>query len=251
MLRNEHVLHNLPGPGRALISIRLRRHLRLLLSSRVDGGMKNEEETESHVQKARSANHFILVIWGRHDVMLHDFFIFDWCHKAKWHQKDNSAPCCALWVCQFGKIFLSICSNPWNVGVFNEELRVTSPCRADRTRVAGKRSERIQPIGRFANAEMFSWEERLHQTTFSYFFDACWLLLEVIHFAFQSDEATWRWNHLVGLPTHTKKHRRWSQWNDRLDLYREVKMFIWIESHRMLLTLEISWVLPFHEDVAR
>ena len=113
------------------------------------------------------------------------------------------------------------------------------------------RSERIQPIGRFANAEMFSWEERLHQTTFSYFFDACWLLLEVIHFAFQSDEATWRWNHLVGLPTHTKKHRRWSQWNDRLDLYREVKMFIWIESHRMLLTLEISWVLPFHEDVAR
>ena len=79
MLRNEHVLHNLPGPGRALISVRLRRHLWLLLSPRVDGGMKNEEKTESH-QKAPNANHFILVIWGRHDVMLHDFFIFDWCH---------------------------------------------------------------------------------------------------------------------------------------------------------------------------
>ena len=37
---------------------------------------------------------------------------------------------------------------------------MTSPCRADRTRVAGKRSERIQPIGRFANAEMFSLVEK-------------------------------------------------------------------------------------------
>lgn len=181
MLRNEHVLHNLPGPGRASISVRLRRHLRLLLSSRVDGGMKNEEETESHVQKAPNANHFILVIWGRHNVMLHDFFIFDWCHKAKWHQKDNSAPCCALWVCQFGKIFLSICSNPWNVGVFNQR-GIARNCVWHRHAVPtaeespADRSERIQPIGRFANAEMFIWEDRLHQTTFSYCFDACWLL---------------------------------------------------------------------------
>ncbi len=173
MPRNEHLLH-LPGPGRASISVRLRRHLCLLLSSRWDGGMKNEEE--SHVQKAPNANHFILVIWGRHDVMIHDFFICDWCHFVR--PGDNSAPCCALWVWQFGKIFLSICSNPEKMSVFS-----TRNCVWHRHAVptaeespAGKRSKRIQPIGRFAMPMLKCLVEKTD--CIRLFFDTCsWLLI--------------------------------------------------------------------------
>lgn len=250
MLRNEHVLHNLPGPGRALISVRLRRHLRLLLSPRVDGGMKNEEKTESHVQKAPNANHFILVIWGRHDVILYDFFIFDWCHFVTPKGQFGTLLCfVSLPIRHDFSVHMleSLKCRCFQRGIACD---IAMPCRPEKScrRVEARESNQLVALPMLKCLVEKTDYIRL---LFHIFFDACWLLLEVIHFAFQSDEATWRWNHLVGLHTHTKKQRRWSQWNDRLDLYREVKMFIWIESHRMLLTLEISWVLPFHEDVAR